>query len=232
MAVRGVNTAGAGEASDAINIRTVMASRPTAPRDLAISTTGGRSLDLRWEPPEDDGGLPVERYQVCVIDETGVATPFEDTDDDSLTWRIRGLAFGHRYGFRIRAIAGGGVGDPSAIVYGMPETDRPPVPRRGVAIPMLDEDRQTLILRLDDRDCLLTVWWQPSDESWWGSLEVPINEPAVQSRRLALNAGLLDRIADVLPGNIVMRAAGGSGAEPARDAWREQTHTLRWEPNT
>ncbi len=231
VAVRGVNTAGPGAASDSINVRTVMASRPTAPRDLSISATGGRSLDLRWDTPADDGGLPIQRYQVCVIDETGVATPFEDTDDESLTWRIRGLAFGHRYGFRIRAIAGGGVGDSSDIVYGIPETNRPPLVRRGVEIPMLDEDRQSLILRLDDQDCLLTVWWQPSDQSWWGSLEAPVNEPAVQGRRLALNAGLLDRISDILPGNIVMRAAGGSGDEPGRNAWREKTHTLRWEPD-
>ena len=229
VAVRGVNTAGPGAASDAINIRTVMPVQPSAPQNLEISATGGRSLDLRWELPEDDGGVPIERYQVCVIDETGIATPFEDTDDSSLTWRIRGLAFGHRYGFRMRAVSSAGVGSPGPIVYGVPETNRPPIRATGVVIPILDSDRQSLVLRIDDQDCLLTLWWQPSDSSWWASLEVPINTPAVSARRMALNAGLLDRVKDILPGNIVMRAAGGASAEPGRDAFARNTHVLRWE---
>ena len=76
----------------------------------------------------------------------------------------------------------------------------------------------------------INIWWQPSDLSWWGSIEVPVNTPAVQSRRLALNAGLLDRITDVLPGNLVMRELGNAGLEPGRNAWSRPTHGLFWEP--
>ena len=66
---------------------------------------------------------------------------------------------------------------------------------------------------------------------WWGSLEVPTNTMAVQSRRLVLNSGLLDRIADVLPGNIVMRELGNEGLEPERDAFARPTHGIYWEPS-
>ena len=73
------------------------------------------------------------------------------------------------------------------------------------------------------------MWWQPSDESWYGSLEVPTNTMIVSGRRLALGSGLLDRIGGVLPGNVVLRELGDTGAEPARDAWRRPTHALLWE---
>ena len=53
--------------------------------------------------------------------------------------------------------------------------------------------------------------------------------PIVSGRRLALNSGLLDRIGAILPGNVVLRELGDTGAEPARDAWRRPTHALMWE---
>ena len=101
---------------------------------------------------------------------------------------------------------------------------------RGFTVPLLDRDRQSLIVRLDGRDCRIRIWWQPSDAGWWGSLEVPTNTAVVTGRRIALNAGLLDRVEGVLPGNLVMRDLGGAGVEPGRGAFRDQTHALRWEP--
>ena len=105
------------------------------------------------------------------------------------------------------------------------------------ASPLLDADRQSLIVRLDGRDCRIRVWWQPSDDNgdgtmggWYGSLEVPTNTPVVTGRRLSLNAGLLTRIDGILAGNLVMRDLGGAGGEPGRGAFRTGTHALRWEP--
>ena len=95
-------------------------------------------------------------------------------------------------------------------------------------IPLVDLPRQSLIIRLNEIDCGITVWWQPSDSSWWAGLEVPVGTPAVRSRRLALNAGILDRIDGILPGNIVCRGLG-TEEEPGRNAWRVPTHALRWE---
>ena len=109
----------------------------------------------------------------------------------------------------------------------------------GANIPLLDADRQSLIVRLDGSDCRIRVWWQPSDDNgdgtmggWWGSLEVPTNTPVVTGRRLSLNAGLLDRVDGILGGNLVMRDLGGVGAEPTRSAFAQGTHALRWEPSS
>ena len=103
----------------------------------------------------------------------------------------------------------------------------------GSRIPLLDLDRQSLIVRLGGMDCRLTVWWQPSDSSFFAALEVPVNNPVVSGKRLAVNAGLLDRLTDVLPGNVVCRAVDEDSTQrdPGRDAWRRSTHSLVWEPN-
>ena len=98
-------------------------------------------------------------------------------------------------------------------------------------IPLIDADRQSLIVRLAGVECRLHVWWQPSDESWWATLEAPTNTPVVRSRRLAVGSGLLDRIAGVLPGNIVLEEISGDGDEAGRDAFVAGTHRLVWSPD-
>ena len=231
VTVRAVNVRGRSAASPALAISTASATEPGLPRFATASDTGGTSLDLEWTAPEGDGGGQILRYEICVIDEDGTAQPFERTDDASTTWRVRGLAIGHTYGFRIRAVNSAGRGPATPVFY--VTVERAPVlgiaPEGGL-IPLIDADRQALIVRLDDKDCRIRVWWQPSDLSWWASLEVPTNTPSVSGRRLALNAGILDRIADILPGNIVCRERGTAGLEPGRDAWARQTHGLFYEP--
>ena len=155
-----------------------------------------------------------------------------------LRHRFRGLRQGGRYRVVMRARNSAGVSDTSeaveAVVYvDVPAVTLPP----GSTIPLGDHDRQSLIVRLDGRDCRVRCWWSPSDDNgdgtfggWYGSLEVPTNSPVVTGRRLSLNAGLLDRIEGVLVGNLVMRDLGGVGVEPGRDAFRTGTHALRWEP--
>ena len=89
-----------------------------------------------------------------------------------------GFAFWHRYGFRVRAVNAAGAGAQTPVVYSVP---RPAMPRMtevaGQRIPLLDEDRQSIIVTIGERDCRISVWWQPSDQAWYGSLEVPTNTP-------------------------------------------------------
>ena len=229
--VRAINSVGASPSSLPFLVVTLSAEASSAPRFMTAHVTGNTSIDLSWEVPLDDGGTPVLYYQICVIEEDGTAPPFEPTDGTETMWRIRGLALGHRYGFRIRAINAAGRGIQSDIVYEVPARIPTQIIRSGQPFPLLDVDRQDLVVRLAGIDCLISVWWQPSDASWYGSLEVPVNTPAVSSRRLMLNAGLLDRITDVLPGNIVCRELGEEGLEPNRDAWARPTHGIMWEAN-
>ena len=190
-------------------------------------------VDLSWTAPADDGGGEILYYEIRVIEEDGTATPFERTDGPETMWRVRGLAFYHRYGFRHRAVYAAGPGPQSPIFYMTPTRPVVRVIPPGARIPLDDHDRQSLIVRIAGQDCRIRIFWQPSDPdggSWWGSLEVPIDTPVVTSRRLGLNIGLLDRIEDVLPGNIVLRELGGDGLEPQRDAFASKSHGLFFEP--
>ena len=208
-----------------------LSSRPGPARYLSATAPGGTVADLTWVAPLSDAFKAITHYEVAVIDPDGTVGTFEDTDG-ALGWRIRGLAIGHRYGFRVQAVsAANRISEASETVYAVPvRSGRTTAPPPGQPIPLNDVDRQSLIVRLAGRDCRIRVWWQPSDISWWASLEVPANTPAIQSRRLALNSGILDRVTGILPGNLVCRSLGGIGTDPARDAWREPTHALVWEP--
>ena len=232
FSVRARSALGTGEPSSIFVFNTLEITNPGVPRFQTSVPTGQTGIDLAWFAPESDGGSAIIHYEVCVIDPDGTLQPYEATDGPVLTHRVRGLAIGHRYGFRIRAVNEVGPGPATKIIYDLPVRYPVLIIRPGQQIPLLDADRQSLIVRLGDQDCRIRIWWQPSDESWWGSLEVPVNTPAVQSVRLALNSGILDRIDDVLPGNIVMRGFGDFiGTEPGRNAWQQSTHALVWEPN-
>ena len=80
-----------------------------------------------------------------------------------------------------------------------------------------------MIVRLGGMDCRIQVWWQPSDGAWYSAIEIPTNTSVISGRRLVVGAGLLDRLPDVLPGNIVCRALDEDSGrvDPARDAWSE-----------
>ena len=192
-------------------------------------------LDLLWEPPLNDGGGAITSYEAFFCDEVGQNCGWETVwTGGERRHRFRGLRSLGTYRVRMRAINAAGTSDESEEVeaspYLMPATITPPP---GAALPLIDADRQSLIVRLDNKDCRVTVWWQPSDESWYASLEVPTNTLIVTGRRLALNAGILDRLEGdaILPGNIVCREIGESGLDPARDAWRSGNYFLKWEPD-
>ena len=102
----------------------------------------------------------------------------------------------------------------------------------GYSMPLLPVDRQSFIVRLGGIDCRVHLWWQPSDEDWYMSLEKPVNFPVIVSRRVTVNSGLLKRLPDILPGDIVCRGLGQDHElyDPRYNAWSTPTHTLRWEP--
>ena len=231
--VRAKNATGNSAASVALSITTAEVVVPTVPRHFRAEPTGETGIDLHWDAPQSDGGGALTEYEICVIDEDGTAQPFEPTDDAGTTWRVRGLAIGHRYGFRVRAVNAAGRGPQSPLVYQIPIRTPARVVPEGQRLPLLDVDRQSLIVRLNDIDCRVRVWWQPWDEAWYASIEVPTNTRISEGRRLAVDAGILDRIPSDLGGNVVCRPIGSTDVtlDPKRDAWRVPSHGLVWEPD-
>ena len=231
ITVRAINSVGTGPASAALAASTLPVEVPDVPTRIGVALTGGRALDLSWRLPVDDGGGDIIRCEVCVVPDFGEPEPFE-TAATLTSHRVRGLAFGHRYGFRVRAVNSAGSGPQSAMVDGTPAEIPTVLVPAGLRLPLIDTDRQSLIVRLGAIDCRVLVWWQPSNVSWYASLEVPLGTPVMSGRRLAVNAGLLAGAPDVLAGDVVCRAIDDTDVQrdPDRTAWGNETHGLFWEP--
>ena len=228
ISVRAVSNVGRGPGSATLMTRTLPITIPSVPLDLRAMPPGGERIDLSWHLPITDGGSPITNYEIRVAGPDGVEYPVESTGNAGLAYRASGLALYQRYGFQVRAVNSMGRSDYTGIVYATPVILPAVLPRVGQRIPLLDLDRQSLILRLASRDTRLRVWYQPSDSAWYASLESPANSPAITSRKITTGTGLLDNLPDVLPGNFVCRAIDddSTASEPARDAWRRQTHGL------
>lgn len=66
---------------------------------------------LEWQPPKDDGGEPIERYDVEKMDEaTGQWVPAGQAKGTTL--KVTGLKKGQTYQFRVKAVNKEGSSDP------------------------------------------------------------------------------------------------------------------------
>ena len=229
--VRAQTNVGRGPASAALSATTEMTTISDQVQFLNAIVINGSTIDLTWYPPLSDGGAVITSYEVSVIEEDGTAGPFESTGATATRHRVRGLRKGVRYGFRVRARNSVGAGTPSGIVYATPIDLAVAIAARGQQVPLLDLDRQSLIVRLNNQDSRVTVWWQPTESSFYADLEVPVNTVVTRSRRLVVNGGLLPDGSPVLPGNVVLRAIDDDSAirEPDRGAFRRNSHGLFWE---
>ena len=231
---RAVNLVGNGIPSPVFSFdsgQVTLASPVVFPRFAVVNE---RIAEITYRPPSDLGGGEISHYQVAVISENGDVGDFEDTAGPVLRHQIRGLHPGRRFGFVVRPVNQAGPGVPSSPFYGvMRKLLGAPTLFEGQQILLIDALRQSLIIRLDDFDCRLSLWWQPRDEAWYASLEVPTNTKLVESQRLATNSGILDRVSSPLSGNIICRRLDviDTFLEPGREAWSKPTHILVWENN-
>ena len=232
ITIRAQTNVGRGPASQPLVVRTLATSPPEVVQFLTARPSGANSVDLSWFAPSSDGGAAITGYETAVV-ENGVQGAFESHGHTRTSHRVRGLRTGIRYGFVLRARNTVGPGTLSATVYATPTAPAVVTVPSGDQIPLLNADRQSVIVRLGELDCRVRVYWQPSDESWHGALEVPVNTQVTRGQRLTVDNGLLPAGSAVLPGNVVLRAIDEDSAfrEPMRDAWLRSTHGLYWESN-
>ncbi|XP_039739473.1 immunoglobulin-like and fibronectin type III domain-containing protein 1 isoform X1 [Pteropus medius] len=87
--------------------------KPQPPQGpLEVQECRGAGVCLRWRPPRDDGGRPVERY---VVDrqQAGRSTWLKVAEPpaDSLTFTDAHVEKGRKYTFRVRAVTSEGAGE-------------------------------------------------------------------------------------------------------------------------
>ena len=84
-------------------------SKPKGP--LKVSDVNAEGCKLDWEPPEDDGGEPIQQYVVEKMDtETGRWVPVLTTKEPGA--EITGLVPGKDYKFRVKAVNPEGESEP------------------------------------------------------------------------------------------------------------------------
>lgn len=104
--VHALNAVGEGPASDPsaeVRIKTT----PSAPRAVA-ATAGVRSVQLSWQPPEDDGGFAVRSYTVLSQQPWGIRVTTTTPSTE-----ITGLDNGRLYFFTVQAESWAGLGEAS-----------------------------------------------------------------------------------------------------------------------
>ena len=105
---RGIYTITATNSSgvDEATVEVKVLGKPAKPKGpLEVSNVHKDGCTLKWKPPEDDGGCPIECYEVEKMDEeTGRWVPCGKTKGDDTKFDVANLVPGKKYKFRVRAV--------------------------------------------------------------------------------------------------------------------------------
>ncbi|XP_023314705.1 twitchin isoform X11 [Trichogramma pretiosum] len=101
---------------DVAYVKVTVMDKPGMPEGpIRVSDITADGCRLSWKPPLDDGGCPIEKYQVEKLDESsGRWVPAGETDGSETNLQVEGLIPNHKYKFRVRAINKQGKGEPLA----------------------------------------------------------------------------------------------------------------------
>ncbi|GBP08923.1 Twitchin [Eumeta japonica] len=107
-----VVTATNSSGKDTVQINVVITDKPTAPKGpLQISDVHKEGCHLKWKRPEDDGGTPIEYFQIDKLDpETGCWIPCCRSTEPQAN--VTGLNPGSEYKFRVSAVNAEGESEP------------------------------------------------------------------------------------------------------------------------
>ena len=100
--------------SDEAFVEVLFLGKPGSPLGpLEVYGITKNSCKLNWRPPDDDGGLPIKKYIVEMMDKaTGEWKHLCDTPGDITNTQAKGLEEGHEYLFRVKAVNDEGESEP------------------------------------------------------------------------------------------------------------------------
>jgi len=190
---------------------------PSTPRFLTATIRGISSVQLDWQPSLSGDA---SSYEVQLDEEEWISHTATEA-------KICGLNPGHRYSARVRARNADGTSDATPrVAFICDELVAHPIVS-GQSVPLLDLLRQSVILRIQGIDVRMAVAWQPVEQRWYASIDIPIGTPVVRGKGVVTGSGLLQGLITPLPGDFVCRAKVAN-TEPGKNAWGG-THTIRWE---
>jgi predicted phage tail protein len=124
FAVSAFNAVGESEKSNEVSA--VPCTVPSAPQNLT-AVAGNGNVTLTWEPPADNGGMPITGYRIYYGTSAGNYT-VNITVGNVTAYTITNLTNGQKYYFSVSAINGGGEGAKSNEVSAIPRAEPNPTP--------------------------------------------------------------------------------------------------------
>ncbi|XP_011700590.1 PREDICTED: twitchin isoform X1 [Wasmannia auropunctata] len=105
-------TASNSSGKDSVTVQVTVTDKPTPPEGpLQVSDVHKEGCKLKWKRPKDDGGTPIEYYQVDKMDpETGCWVPCGRSTEPNI--EVTGLTPGKEYLFRVAAVNAEGESKP------------------------------------------------------------------------------------------------------------------------
>ncbi|KAK6110371.1 Fibronectin type III domain family protein [Brugia pahangi] len=102
--------------TDKHSVDVTVIGKPSAPEGpLEVSDIHADHMNLEWKPPDDDGGLPIDHYEIEKMDvSTGRWVPCGRSEDCKAT--VKNLQESKTYQFRVRAVNKEGQSDPLATI--------------------------------------------------------------------------------------------------------------------
>ncbi|XP_037071182.1 twitchin-like [Pollicipes pollicipes] len=99
---------------DEAEVEVVVLSAPSKPKGpLKVSDVTAKGCKLKWDKPEDDGGVPIQAYAVEKLDtSTGRWVPVGRVGPDETGMDVGGLVEGKNYQFRVKAVNEEGESEP------------------------------------------------------------------------------------------------------------------------
>jgi parallel beta-helix repeat protein len=116
--VSAANDIGEGKRSEEVSF--VIATVPLSPTNVT-AIAGDRYIQLLWEPPLNDGGLPIDSYYIYRNNTDGLFEAYLKTDEDVFNFIDTEVDNGIEYGYKICARNKLGKGPLSPAVYATPE---------------------------------------------------------------------------------------------------------------
>lgn len=100
--------------------------KPSAPKTLTATDVTETSVSLKWQPPDDDGGLPIKSYTIERRDKRwGSWVKAGTTKGSVMTFDVTGLVTGQEYCFRVSAENEEGLGPATEIKEAIMPTREP-----------------------------------------------------------------------------------------------------------
>lgn len=99
---------------DQVTVRVTVTDKPMPPEGpIKVSDVRGTGCKLKWKRPKDDGGSPIEYYQVEKLDpNTGLWVPAGRSNGPEPSAELNNLTPGTEYQFRVRAVNAEGESEP------------------------------------------------------------------------------------------------------------------------